>query len=349
LWKGHLAKGKIQILAGMPGVSKTTLAMSLAATISKGTPLPDGTVCDIGNVLVWSGEDDPKDTLVPRLMANDADLDRIFFVEGTKDESGNQLPFDMSRDVARLAAVAGAVGDISLMVVDPIVSAITGDGNSNSDVRKSLQPLVDLASRLDCAVWGISHFTKNSGGQAAVNRVSGSVAFGAVARLVHICSRQKAKEGEPPPDGEFCIMRAKSNISATGGGFSYDIAQVLVPSKNHIIEASRIEWRGPLSGTAEEVLASFEAEEKDTGALGEAKNFLEIQLSNGPKKYVDILAEAKHESISESTLKRASTVLGVNKDLWGKGKGSMSWWNWDENWPADWETQKQAWEKAKNA
>jgi crossover junction endodeoxyribonuclease RuvC len=68
---GWLAKGKLQLLAGQPGTGKTTLALALAAITSIGGVWPDGSRPAPGNVVIWSGEDDPRDTLVPRLIADD--------------------------------------------------------------------------------------------------------------------------------------------------------------------------------------------------------------------------------------------------------------------------------------
>ena len=76
LWPGWLALGKLHILAGAPGQGKTTLATTMMATVTIGGRWPDGTRCEAGNVLIWSGEDDPADTLLPRLMAAGADLSR---------------------------------------------------------------------------------------------------------------------------------------------------------------------------------------------------------------------------------------------------------------------------------
>lgn len=85
LWSGWLAKGKVHILGGAPGTGKTTIALSLAATVSTGGSWPDGKRAPAGNVIVWSGEDDPADTLTPRLLASGADMTRIWFVGDTND------------------------------------------------------------------------------------------------------------------------------------------------------------------------------------------------------------------------------------------------------------------------
>src|SRR6187455_3072436 len=67
LWDGWLARGKLHIFAGQAGTGKTTIALALAATVSTGGRFPDGTRAPVGHVLIWSGEDNAKDTLIPRL------------------------------------------------------------------------------------------------------------------------------------------------------------------------------------------------------------------------------------------------------------------------------------------
>ena len=85
LWDGWLAQGKLHILAGQPGTGKTTIAMTFAAAVSAGRAWPDGTCSPVADVLIWSGEDSPADTLVPRLIASGADRGRVHFVGETVD------------------------------------------------------------------------------------------------------------------------------------------------------------------------------------------------------------------------------------------------------------------------
>jgi putative DNA primase/helicase len=102
------------------------------------------------------------------------------------------------------------------LIVDPVVSAVSGDGNSNTEVRRALQPIVDLAARLDCATLGISHFTKGSDGRDVVERVTGSLAFGAAARIVLAAAKLK---GDDERTAGRIVARAKSNIGPDSGGF----------------------------------------------------------------------------------------------------------------------------------
>jgi putative DNA primase/helicase len=131
LWPGWLAKGKLHVIAGRPGTGKTSIALALAATVTAGGRWPDGTGADPGNVLLWSGEDDCRDTLAPRLLASGADLGRCFFVGDMQAHDGRR-PFDPAQDLPALARAAREVGEVRLMVVDPIVAAIRGDSHKNA-------------------------------------------------------------------------------------------------------------------------------------------------------------------------------------------------------------------------
>jgi putative DNA primase/helicase len=100
LWSGWLAAGKMHILGGAPGTGKTTLAMGLAATVTTGGRWPDGSKAIAGNVIIWSGEDDPADTLVPRLALSKADLSRVYFITDIR-EGNESRSFDPARDMER--------------------------------------------------------------------------------------------------------------------------------------------------------------------------------------------------------------------------------------------------------
>ena len=134
---------------GQPGTGKTTIALDFAATVSSGGRWPDGTLAEPGNVVIWSGEDDTEDVLVPRLRAMAADMTRIFFV-GTVRRGVDASAFDPASDMPALEDKAVSIGGVRLLIVDPVVSAVAGDSHKNAETRRSLQPLVNLAQRLDC-------------------------------------------------------------------------------------------------------------------------------------------------------------------------------------------------------
>ena len=306
LWRYWVAAGKLHILAGAPGCGKTTIALALVATVTTGGRWPDGSRAEVGNVLIWSGEDDPADTLVPRLLAMGADVARVFFVKAVR-EGHESRPFDPSTDIPDLLAASATIGDVRMLIVDPVVSAIAGDSHKNAEVRRGLQPLVDLGAALGCAIVGITHLSKGTVGRDPTERVTGSIAFGAVARMVMLAAKTRGDDGEE----RRVMVRAKTNIAPDDGGFEYRIDQCEVKAG---IEASALTWCGAIDGTARELLAEAEADpaaEDDSSARAEAKTFLESELAGGPKAAKLIFKEARDAGHSERTVKRAKSDLRV--------------------------------------
>ena len=216
LWHEWLAQGQFHILAGAPGTGKTTIALALAATLTSGGRWPDGTRAIPGVAVIWSGEDDRNRTLAPRLVAMAADMKRVRFV-GRLYSEDKPRPFDPSTDAGALLAAVSKMNPLpSLLIVDPIVSAVGGDSHKNGETRRALQPLVDFASATDCALFGVSHFSKGTAGRDPVERVTGSIAFGAFPRIVLASARlTDAEEGQP----ERMMVRSKSNIGPDGAVF----------------------------------------------------------------------------------------------------------------------------------
>lgn len=311
LWPGWLARGKLHVLAGAPGTGKTTLAMHVAACVSSGAALPSGWTPASGGVLVWSGEDDPADTLVPRLLAAGADLSRVRFV-GEVREHGERFPFDPARDVPKLAAAVAEWGDVALLIVDPLVSAVAGDSHKNAEVRRGLSPLVELAARLGAALLGITHYSKGTQGREPLERVSGSLAFGALARVVLGTVRQQAAEGEPE---RMMLARCKSNIGPDGGGFAYAFEQVELSGG---IVASRIRWGEAVEGTPRELLAEPEPE-GEQGEERDAADWLREELAAGPVPVRDVRRHADEAGFSWRTVQRAMRTAGVESKRGGFG------------------------------
>ena len=322
LWNGWLAAGKLHVLAGAPGTGKTTLALALAASLSTGGRWPDGTRAPLGDALIWSGEDDPKDTLVPRLLACGADLKRVHIISGVTGADGSR-PFDPALDGALLLdAMRRTERPPRLLVVDPIVSAVAGDSHKNGEVRRALQPLVDLGQQLRCAILGISHFSKGTAGKNPVDRVSGSLAFGALARIVLATARIQ-------DDGDRkdirLLARAKSNIGPDTGGFEYHLELVDVPGAG---VHSCVTWGHAVEGTARDLLGQADAlaDPEERSALDEAKEFLLDILDSGPVSKKEIAKDADGMGISWATIRRAQKALGIESRKDGFAKRGI--WKW---------------------
>ena len=316
LWQYWLAMGKLHILAGAPGQGKTTIALAMAATITIGGRWPDGSRCAPGNVLIWSGEDDPADTLVPRLMAAGADRARCYFIEGAR-RGGEVVPFDPARDLGQLLEAIEKIGGISLLVIDPVVSAVTGDSHKNTEVRRALQPLVDLAAKCDCAVLGITHFAKGGQGTDPAQRVVGSVAFTAVARVVMVAAKVK---GDEEGQDTRILARSKSNIGPDDGGFQYHLEQSEpLPG----IHASHIAWGKAVEGTARELLTDPDDGPQDDAS--DAVELLRAELDTVRWTSCDEAAKPlKAAGFSKKQIWAASKTVGVRR----KKDGMKGGWMW---------------------
>jgi putative DNA primase/helicase len=320
LWKGWLASGKFHILGGIAGTGKTTISLALASIISKGGIYPDGSEAPQGNVVIWTGEDDIKDTITPRLIAMKANLDQIHFVGDQEDFDifeGNNGAFNPSKDMDKLKIAIAKIGNVKLLIIDPVVSVLDKKTNShaNAEVRKDLIPLVKMAEEMNIAILGITHFTKGTQGQDPIERITGSLAFGAVARIVLVASKNTNNVGE-----EIRIFaRAKSNIGLDDNGFEYSLDQTLIGED---IETSKITWGKLLQGSAKELLFQSN-EDSDRSSIEECMEYLTEVLSDGKVLSSEIKSDCKEKGFSESTLKRAKKKLGVISDKDGYGKDSV--------------------------
>jgi hypothetical protein len=312
LWPGWLARGKLHVLAGVPGTGKTTIALHLAACVSSGKALPSGWGPARGNVIVWSGEDGIADTLVPRLIAAGADLTRIKLV-GEVTENGERFAFDPARDVDKLAGAAALLGDVALVIVDPLVSAVAGDSHKNAEVRRGLQPLVDLAAKIGAALVGITHYSKGTQGRDPLERVTGSVAFGALARMVFGTVRQESEEGQPR---KMMFARAKSSLGPDDGGFGYEIEAADIGGG---ISTSRIVWGAAVDGAAHELLSEPEPD-SEQNETRDVADWLRELLADGPMPVKDVRRSASDAGYAWRTLQRAMRRAGVESKRAGFGE-----------------------------
>lgn len=307
LWKNWIASGKLHILAGAPGTGKTTITMALAATISSGGYWPDGSRANVGSVVIWSGEDDPQDTLLPRLILANADVARVQFITGIEDEKGHRS-FDPAIRANPLIQLLQEIGDARMVIIDPIISAVAGDSHKGAEVRRNLQPLVDLSASMGCALLGITHFSKATQGRDPIERLTGSIAFGALARIVFVVAkREKSNEANQLMR---IFLRAKSNIGPDDNGFEYDIQQQVLTDQPEI-SASFIKWGARIEGTARDLLAQAEKTSSSHGVKKNAMLFLSELLANGPLDAEYIEEQCVNAGYSGPTIRRAKKELRI--------------------------------------
>jgi putative DNA primase/helicase len=327
VWDGWLAAGKVHIMAGAPGTGKTTLSLALASAVSIGGMWPDRSRANQNNVLMWTGEDDINDTIIPRLIAMGADLSRVHFIKGTEVSDGDHIAtrsFEPAKDLPLVIDAIRAIGKIGLLILDPIVSAVSGDSHKNTEVRRSLQPICDIGIHTRCAILGITHLTKNTSGREPLDRVTGSLAFGAVARVVMIASKL-ASEGNQGEDRRV-LVRAKSNLGGDTGGFEYHLSHDYLTEYPDIL-AQSISWGNSVNGTAKEILKEPDDEDEGFGLSAVALWLSELLTEEGePINAKEIVRLGKAQGFSDRTIYRAKLKLNLITQTFGYGKSKTSSW-----------------------
>ncbi|MCW0080572.1 AAA family ATPase [Burkholderia pseudomallei] len=324
LWIDWLARGKLHLLAGPPSTGKTTLALAVAATLTNGGTWPDGTWAAGGRVLIWTCEDGIEDTIMPRLVASGANLENAYILRETS-ENGRRRAFDFGRDLQRLEAKVRELGDVVLIIIDSVAQLVSGNSNSNTQVRKDLDPLVAFAEQTGIAILGLTHVVKGSKKKDPLDRMNGSTAFGAVARIVWIVARH---ESDRTGNGvsRSVLVRAKSNIGPIDGGFVYHIDAVTVPAgMAGVARSSKIAWDEQLEGAPRDILNDAEGGQASASddRKQEAMNFLEVLLAAVPQPVETVQQQAAQARIAWATVRRAADALGVKKY---RPMGDVKWY-----------------------
>jgi hypothetical protein len=324
LWQGRIARGKVSMLAGNPGLGKSQVTVSMAAVVSTGGTWPvDLTPCERGHVIFLSAEDDPADTIRPRLEAAGADLSRVFIldavVESYLSDGGKVVrAFNLAKDMARLGEMLAEIGNVALIVIDPITAYLgEADSHKNAEIRALLSPLSDLASRHGTAVVCVSHLNKSGGGEALM-RVTGSMAFVAAARAAFIVAKDQENEARR------LFLPLKNNIGNDQTGLAFAVQSAQVKSAAGLIETSRVMWEAEaVTVTADEAMIQ-QGDPEERSAVEDARQFLTGLLTDGSISSKQIRADAEGAGYSWRTIQRAQKALGIEAVKEGM-KGQWVW------------------------
>lgn len=182
LWEQRIALGTLCLVGGREGIGKSLLAYTLAAQMTRGT-LPGVYLGLAKAVIIAASEDSWEHTIVPRLMAAGADLDRVFRIE-VRATDGNDSALELPIDLLELQRVI-LEQSAALIILDPLLSRLSTDldTHKDADVRVALEPVVKLADASGCAALGLIHVNKSASSDP-LTLLMGSRAFVAVARSV---------------------------------------------------------------------------------------------------------------------------------------------------------------------
>jgi putative DNA primase/helicase len=313
LWPQRIALGKNALIAGQPGLGKSQVTIYLAAITSGGGTWPTGEKCDAGDVFILSAEDDPADTIRPRLEAYSANLDRVHIIEAVRQPNRSDRPFNLKDDLQALSEKLRASPDAKLVIIDPLTAYLGGiDSHKNADVRAVLAPLAKLAADHGVAVVCVTHLNKGTSAVTSADpltRVIGSTAFGAAVRTASLVASDKTNAERR------LFLSLKSNISRACDGLAFRLETHVLPCG---IETSRVVWEsGPVKMTASEALSPSTKDEID-----DAKEVVEACLKVfdiakatelRASRLTDLLRMHENRFIAAKQLKKCLGLCGIGQ------------------------------------
>ena len=279
----YIRNGKISMIQGDGEMGKTTVALAIAAAVSTGTALPGGFVFDApARVIVQNAEDSYNQTIRPRLEMLGADCDMIHVI----DEDDAALSFTDERIEQAIIKTQA-----KLCIFDPVQAYFRGANmNSANSVRPVMKHLGKVAERHDCAVLLVGHLNKGSLRTRAAYRGLGSIDIYSAARSV--MSVNKLDEYTR------VMVHTKSNLAPKGAMIAFGFDPV-----------AGFNWQGECDINADDLFNG--ARQTHESQSDKAQRLILDMLSNGAEEAAKILRTAEMQGISEKTLKRAKSELGV--------------------------------------
>lgn len=320
LWAGRIPLGKLTVLDGDPGLGKSLLCADIAARVSTGAAMPDGTpgVAGGAGVVLLSAEDGLADTIRPRLEAAGADLTRVLHLTAVPYEAPDtgqlhEADVILPRDLPKVEAAVVHM-EAALVVIDPIMAYLDGDVNAHrdQDVRGALRQFAALAERTGAAIVVVRHLNKLAGGNP-LYRGGGSIGIIGAARSGLLVARH--------PDDEHLrvVASTKNNLARPLPALTFTVADTSD-------EVPHVLWGDTSNLTAHDLLAQPQPPDAEARSrTDEASEWLRTYLSRGEQPANDVIAAARSAGIGEKPLRRARERLCVTRRE-GFGPGSHVLW-----------------------
>lgn len=281
LWQ----RSAFELFAGAKGAGKGTYLAGLAARVTH----------EGRNVVFIATEDSAGIDLKPRLVAAGAVIERCHIIR-----EHVRLP----EDVDRLRELAQRIGDVGLLVIDPVANHI-GDSNSNSDaeVRHAIAPLNKLADDLNCLIIGVRHVGKDRS-RGALASILGSTAWVDTPRAVVMVAKDDQDEAVRH------IQVVAGNRSANGSGQTFRIEAVPVADLAEPITLAVA--LGESGKSVEDLLENRRTPETKTDRAREL--LLDILDDEGTQE-----SDALDARVANETGLAAKTVRNARADLKNQG------------------------------
>lgn len=213
LWylQGLIQCGDLTVIVGPEGVGKDQLGAALVSLTSQGKALPDGQEAEApGGSILITPEDHPNYTTSPRLIANEANTDRILDLTFVDRGRGPEI-FGIAQDIDRLRAEIEAMPECRLVWISPLNYTAGCSIRVDDTVRRRIiGPLQLLARETGVAIVLVHH-------RVASGKVAGSVAITQAPRCVLTIDR------DPNNPAVRVISIEKTNVVVDAPGIRYTI------------------------------------------------------------------------------------------------------------------------------
>ena len=314
LWRGWIPRGKVTLVEGDPGLGKSLLTLYLAARITKGLPMPDGSHCERGSVVIVNAEDGLEDTVKPRLEVAGADIPRCHWLNFSLEDGQQTLIIPGQMDALKKKIEESKA---VLVIIDPLVAYLEQRVNSWNDqhIRRAMAALSSqIAEPTGVAVVLIRHPNKKEEVKNKIYRGGGSIGIIAAARSALLVTPHSHSPGLR------VLSTIKTNLSTPPTPLLFGVERVDYHDADEGMP--QIVWHGEQSEAAGRAATVPEK----VSALEDAKEFLRESLGRRPQKSTQVYRDAHDSKISIATLLRAKTALNIKAVRDGFGDEGAWFW-----------------------
>lgn len=302
LWWPYMARGTIVLVDGEPGTGKSLFTMQMAASLSKGFPLPNqqgvpGDPSTPQHVVVFNVEDSPAQTILPRFRRCGGNPQWLHIIDGMQQAAVPTVlePFTLANVALLDAYLSRLTHPCALVVIDPLQAYFGAkvDMHRANETRAMLTPLRAVAEKHHTVILCVRHPAKGIPGTRAIHRGLGSIDIVGIARSALFVETFPGRDGE----SKCWLMQTKNNLERIG--------RTQVFSK----EDGLFSWGGVSRLTAEDIAGGTRG--PDPVVFLEACAWLEAHLTPMLEPSADIEEQAALDGISKKTLERARKALRV--------------------------------------
>ncbi|MFD8117063.1 AAA family ATPase [Streptomyces microflavus] len=313
--QGRIPLGELTLMIGRGGIGKSTVLAEMTAWITTGKMRGEFWE-QARDVLYVANEDSLEYTIVPRMIAAGADMNRVHFI-GINMLDGRADKVVLPSDCDGLAEYAKEVGAVALML-DPLSSNIRARSNAGDEVRPVIEAVRRMAEGAGFAAIGLGHTRK------AVSTNLMDAAMGS-SELGNVCRSAMGVMADPDDEGTVILSQEKNNLGRTDiDSYRYRIQTATLWSGTEVIPTSKLEWLGRTPTKVSDMMAdSIAAGATSKSGIDECMDFIRDYLMDptrgGQALRGDIVKAASGEGHSRATVDRAAKRLGLKAMPSGQG------------------------------